>query len=72
MKKIKQKLEFQFYNPITTLTGEKEQLKSYEIPSYIEFISELPRKQGTDKVDYKVLEEDALKKLESNKKYIKK
>lgn len=69
---IKQKLEFQFYNPITTLTGEKEQLKSYEIPSYIEFISELPRKQGTDKVDYKVLEEDALKKLESNKKYIKK
>ena len=69
---LKHDLELKFYSPIETLTGDKEQLKTYEIPSYIEFISELPRKQGTDKVDYSILEEDAKNKLDSNKKYLKK
>lgn len=69
---LKHDLELKFYSPIETLTGDKEQLKTYEIPSYIEFISELPRKQGTDKIDYSILEEDAKKKLDSNKKYLKK
>ncbi len=34
-------------------------LKEYEIPREIEFISELPRNAGTDKVDYRKLEEMA-------------
>lgn len=41
--------------PINTY-GKDEQLKEYEIPKEIEFINELPRKTGTEKVDYKVLE----------------
>lgn len=69
---LKHDLELKFYSPIETLTGDKEQLKSYEIPSYVEFISELPRKQGTDKVNYSLLEEDAKNKLDSNKKHLKK
>lgn len=36
--------------------GKKEQLKEYEVPKEIEFIDELPRKSGTEKVDYKALE----------------
>lgn len=65
------KIQLQFLNPIQTANGEYEQLKSYEIPSYVEFISELPRKQGTDKVNYSLLEEDAKKELESVKKLVK-
>ncbi len=41
--------------PINT-NGKKEQLKEYEIPREIEFISELPRKEGTEKIDYVTLE----------------
>ena len=33
-----------------------EQLKEYEIPKIIEFINEIPRKKGTEKVDYSILE----------------
>ena len=57
----------QFNNPVVTLNGQIEQLKSYEIPTYIEFVSELPRKEGTDKVDYKYLEQDAVSKLKDDK-----
>ena len=55
----KKQLELQFLNPIYTITGDVVQLKWYEVPSVIEFISELPRKSGTDKVDYTLLEEHA-------------
>lgn len=57
----------QFNNPVVTLNGQIEQLKAYEIPTYIEFVSELPRKEGTDKVDYKYLEQDAVSKLKDDK-----
>lgn len=52
-----------FKNPITNSTGETEQLKWYEIPTYIEFVKELPRRSGTEKVDYPLLEQDAKEKL---------
>ena len=60
-----------FLKPVLTANNTKEQLKSYEIPSYIEFISELPRKAGTDKIDYSFLEQDALEKLEAKQKVLK-
>ena len=41
----------------------KEQLKEYEIPYDIEFIPKLPRKAGTEKIDYTYLEDMAIKKL---------
>ncbi len=43
---------------------ESEQLMWYEIPKYIEIVDELPRKSGTEKIDYSLLEEDALVKKE--------
>ena len=46
--------------PINT-NGKNEQLKEYEIPSEIEFISELPRVKSTGKINYKELEALALK-----------
>ena len=58
----------QFNLPILTSNGEMQQLKPYEIPTYIEFVSEIPRKKGTDKVDYKFLEQDAIEKLNLEKK----
>lgn len=58
----------QFNLPILTSNGEMQQLKTYEIPTYIEFVSEIPRKKGTDKVDYKFLEQDAIEKLNLEKK----
>lgn len=56
-----------FMQPIINSNGETEQLKWYEIPSYIEFVSELPRRKGTDKIDYPLLEKDALKEKSQNK-----
>lgn len=56
-----------FKKPSKTLDGKKVQLKTYEIPTYIEFIDSLPRKAGTEKVDYSLLEEDAIKKLPKQK-----
>lgn len=56
-------LKKQFMEPIYTTNGDIFQLKWYEIPSYIEVIPQLPRRKGTDKVDYKILEEDALLKV---------
>ena len=34
----------------------QSQLKKFEIPTYIEIVDFLPRKQGTDKIDYGALE----------------
>lgn len=35
------------------------QLKEYEIPRFIEFIDEIPKIKGSEKPDYKLLEQDA-------------
>lgn len=59
----KKNLLEKFKQPIINSKGEIEQLKWYEIPSYIEFVKELPRKPGTEKVDYQTLEHDAEQKL---------
>lgn len=45
--------------PVRNSQGDLIQLKPFEIPSYIEFVEELPRKRGTDKIDYSLLEKDA-------------
>lgn len=58
--------------PVNMYDGEVEQLKWYEIPTYVEFVSELPRKPGTEKVDYQLLEDDAKSKLGKDKVFVKK
>ena len=58
--------------PIKMANGDIVQLKEYEIPAYIEFVNALPRRKGTEKVDYQLLEQkaaDDLKKGESQKFY---
>mgnify|MGYP000231741533 FL=1 len=58
--------------PIKMVNGDVVQLKEYEIPAYIEFVNALPRRKGTEKVDYQLLEQkaaDDLKKGESQKFY---
>ena len=50
-----------FKQPTVNSVGEETQLKTYEIPKYIEFVTELPRKKGTDKIDYQLLTEEAKK-----------
>ncbi|MBQ2910562.1 MAG: acyl--CoA ligase [Bacilli bacterium] len=62
----KEEINARFYIP-TMLGGRMTQLKPYEIPTYIEFIDELPRKEGSEKVDYQALEQDAIKKLPQSK-----
>lgn len=54
--------------PVITNNGDVLQLKDYEIPTYFEFVNHLPRKAGTEKIDYQLLENDALEKLQNNKK----
>lgn len=61
-----------FNQSIETQNGQTEQLKWYEIPTYVEFVSELPRKKGTEKIDYMLLEQDAVNKLEKKQKILKK
>ncbi len=68
---IKDYIIEKFNNPIKTKTGNILQLKQYEIPTYLEFVPVLPRKQGSEKIDYDVLENDALKEVENNKVYVK-
>lgn len=48
-------------NPVILPTGEVEQLKWFEVPTYIEFVTTLPHKSGTDKIDYSKLESFAEK-----------
>ena len=50
-----------FKQPTVNSVGEEAQLKTYEIPKYIEFVADLPRKKGTDKIDYQLLTEEAKK-----------
>ncbi len=45
------------------INGKLEQLKDYEMPKYIEFVSELPRIPGAEKINYDALEKDALDKI---------
>lgn len=52
---IKKEISEKLRGPITT-NGKTEQLKEYEIPAVIEFIEQLPRVAGTEKVDYGALE----------------
>lgn len=56
-----------FYVPTTIANGRKTQLKPYEIPSYVEFVEDLPRIPGSEKIDYPSLEKDAATKLKKNK-----
>ena len=58
--------------PTKMINGDVVQLKEYEIPAYIEFVNTLPRRKGTEKVDYQLLEQKAaadLKNGESQKFY---
>lgn len=52
---------------INTINKGNIQLKSYEIPAYLEFVENLPRRQGTDKINYEELEKDAEEKRDSSK-----
>lgn len=68
---LKSEIFNKLYIPVTN--GEKiEQLKEYEIPRDIEFIEELPRNAGSEKIDYVTLEQKALSELSKGKCLIKK
>ena len=54
------------YNHSYSSNDEEEQLMWYEIPKYIEIVPSLPRKHGTEKIDYSTLEKDAYEKKEKN------
>lgn len=67
---LKQQLFDKMKNPIINSMGEHEQLKWYEIPADVEFVSELPRKPGTEKIDYTLLEKDAEQKKQNQQKQL--
>lgn len=67
---LKQQLFDEFQKPIINSIGESEQLKWYEIPSDIEFVRDLPRKPGTEKIDYATLEKDAERKKQDKQKQL--
>ena len=46
--------------PVKLADGNKDQLKDFEIPAKIIFIKELPRRNGTDKINYQELERQAI------------
>lgn len=56
-----------FHTSVEGVNGKKIQLKDYEIPTYIELVDFLPRKEGTEKIDYQTLEEDALKEVSAKR-----
>jgi len=56
-----------FYIPTVISNNRKTQLKSYEIPLYIEFVDNLPRISGSEKIDYPYLEKDAEEQFYQNK-----
>lgn len=64
---LKELINNKFYLPSKTLAGDVVQLKPYEIPSYIEFIESMPRISGSEKIDYKFLEQDSIEKLDNPK-----
>ena len=47
-------------------TKTEEQLMWYEVPKYIEIVDSLPRKPGTEKINYGLLEQDASEKKEKH------
>ena len=49
------------------VSGKQLQLKEYELPIDIEFISELPRIDGSEKIDYAYLEKKVLDDMKSGK-----
>ena len=49
----------QCHQPTSLTGGKQDQLKGFEIPRKIIFIKELPRRSGTDKINYRTLEEMA-------------
>ena len=49
----------QCHHAVTLADGSQDQLKEYEIPQKIVFLKDLPRRSGTDKINYQVLEEMA-------------
>ena len=53
---IKKEIYDSLLTPVL-IDSKKEQLKEYELPRDIEFISSLPRKAGSEKIDYDLLEE---------------
>lgn len=48
-----------YFKQTTKLLGNTAQLKPYEIPTYIELVDSLPRIPGSEKIDYKKLEEES-------------
>ena len=62
-KEVEEKVKESFYKPIELDDGTLKQLKYYEIPDYVEFVKELPRKEDSNKIDYDILEKDAKEKL---------
>ena len=54
------------YLPTVIANDRITQLKPYEVPTYIEFVSELPRIKSSEKINYIALEEDAKEKVEQN------
>ena len=67
-KEVYDELSRMFSLPSKDINGKNVQLKSYEIPSYLEIVEELPRIKTSDKIDYMLLEKDALSKLPQAKK----
>lgn len=45
--------------PVVLADGKQDQLKDFEIPAQIIFLKELPRRSGTDKINYQALEQRA-------------
>lgn len=64
-----EKIKLKFNNHVITSDGKKVKLKSFEKPTYIEFVDELPRIIGSEKIDYKKLEEESLEKIKKEKQY---
>lgn len=60
-----------FKTSVENANGKTVQLKDYEMPTYIEFIDTLPRREGTEKIDYPTLEQDALKETIGKKRVFK-
>lgn len=56
---VKEKILDLCHQPVTLANGKQDQLKEFEIPQKIFFLDELPRRSGTEKIDYALLEERA-------------
>ncbi len=67
---VKKEIFTEMQSPKMVL-GKKAQLKEYEIPKEIYFVDELPRIEGSEKIDYLELEKRALEQKENEKKLIK-